>query len=223
VITKWDMLAPRYTLEQVRAQLMSDYNFHDLVEARAQDSPATIRLIPVSAVGFDYAAVDADGEMRKLGGRPRPYNVHLPLFSVLPDFLTLVHTKVAEQRNTLGAVPEPEIEGRLSTAARKVSALAVHTAVKRWFPLFGLVPPIVVEQAIGFGDRLLARRSKGARAAARARDDLLAKRHTVDSELAALDLLMEQCAGVVEEFEDAEPASVLTGGLTATAAGVSAH
>jgi hypothetical protein len=90
--------------------------------------------------------------------------------------------------------------------------------VKRWFPLLGLVPPAVVEQAIGFGDRLLARRSKGARVAFQARDELLAKRRAVDSELAAVDLMMQQCAQVIEEFEEAEPASVLAGGLRAAGA-----
>ena len=221
VITKWDVLARRYTLDQVRAQLLNDYNFRDLVEAKAQDGAATIRLFPVSAVGFDYAAPDADGSMRKLGGSPRPYNVDLPLFSVLPDFLTLVHKKASERHDTLAAVPDLKVDGLMSAGTRKVSAFAIHTAVKRFFPVLGLVPTTVIEQAIGFGDRLLARQPKGARAAAQAREELLAQRCAVNSELAAVDLLMEQCAQVVEEFEEAQPASVLTGGLTAAAAAAS--
>ena len=223
VITKWDLVGSRYTLAQVREQLMKDHNFHDLVEARAQDSSATIRLFPVSAVGFDYATVDEYGAMRKLGAQPRPYNVDLPLFSVLPDFLTFAQEEISKQQENLAQIPVPEqSEGRLSPKARKVSAAFVRDAIMRRFPLFALVPPVVVEQAIAFGDRLLSRRRKGARVAAKSAEALLAQRRAVDSESAALELLMQQCEQVVAEFEEAEPASVLTGGLTAAATGVRA-
>ena len=47
-----------YTLGQIRDRLMADDRFSAVISSRGQNSPATVRLIPVSAVGPGFATAN---------------------------------------------------------------------------------------------------------------------------------------------------------------------
>jgi hypothetical protein len=89
VITKWDILRDidideNARLRRVRKYLMSNQGFNDLV--RAHSHRRVVRLIPVSAVGPDFAELDADGRIAKLpDGEVHPTNVDVPFSAVVPD------------------------------------------------------------------------------------------------------------------------------------------
>jgi len=89
VITKWDILRDidvdeESRLRRVRKYLMSNNGFRDLVQAHSPHR--IVRLIPVSAVGPDFAELDADGRIAKLpDGEMHPTNVDAPLSAVVPD------------------------------------------------------------------------------------------------------------------------------------------
>ena len=94
VITKWDLLRDidvdeDARLRQVRKFLMSNHGFRDLVQAHS--ARRVVRLIPVSAVGPDFAELDAQGMVAKLpDGHMRPTNVDAPLSAVVPDIFEQV-------------------------------------------------------------------------------------------------------------------------------------
>lgn len=90
VITKWDLLDQLHPdenlrLEIVRNLLMGVEGFRDLV--RVHSARRVIRLIPVTAVGHDFAVLD-DGQVRKKPhGNFEPINVEAALSAVVPDIL----------------------------------------------------------------------------------------------------------------------------------------
>jgi len=90
VITKWDLLdeldADENTrLDMVRSMLMSFPGFRDLVKIHSDRR--IIRLIPVTAVGHDFAFL-ADGQVHKRPtGHFAPANVDVALSTVVPDVL----------------------------------------------------------------------------------------------------------------------------------------
>jgi hypothetical protein len=91
IVTKWDLLDDLHPdqdvrLGIVRTMLMASPGFRDLV--REHSARRVIRLIPVSAVGHDFAYLDGSGTVRKKpGGTLQPLNVDLPLATVVPDVL----------------------------------------------------------------------------------------------------------------------------------------
>jgi hypothetical protein len=94
VVTKWDMVPDRAgntgaedsaRLATVRDVLMRYLDLTPLFESWAR-SGRIVRLIPVSAVGNDFATLDAEGEVvKRPNGRVHPTNVEVPLSAVLPD------------------------------------------------------------------------------------------------------------------------------------------
>jgi hypothetical protein len=95
VITKWDLLRDidddeNSRLQTVRKYLMSNQRFRDL--ATAFGSRRVVRLIPVSAVGYDFAEIGPDGSVTKLPeGQIHPTNVDVPLAAVVPDLFEQIH------------------------------------------------------------------------------------------------------------------------------------
>lgn len=90
VITKWDLLTDVHPDEDtrlriVRTMLLESPGFRDLV--RHHGARRVLRLIPVTAVGHDFALLDRDTVQKKPGGLLRPVNVDLPLSGVVPDVL----------------------------------------------------------------------------------------------------------------------------------------
>ncbi len=91
IVTKWDILDGHHSLKEVRDELLKNENFRKYVEQRiAQRLP--VHLIPVSALGNDFAEFDrAENKMRKKkDGRVQPYNIDLCLGMVLTDHLLLL-------------------------------------------------------------------------------------------------------------------------------------
>jgi len=85
VISKWDLLEGKYTLGQIRDRLLEVLEFKNLI---SQLSGNTVRLIPVSSVGANFATLLPNGKMQKHPGAiPRPFCVEVPLACVLPDAL----------------------------------------------------------------------------------------------------------------------------------------
>jgi energy-coupling factor transporter ATP-binding protein EcfA2 len=89
VVTKWDLLNDidvdeDARLRRVRKLLMSNQGFYDLVQVHS--AHRVVRLVPVSAVGPDFAELDPQGMVAKLpDGHMRPTNVDVPLAAVVPD------------------------------------------------------------------------------------------------------------------------------------------
>jgi hypothetical protein len=98
VITKWDLLRDLDVdedarLRQVRKFLMSNAGFRDLVQAHSVHR--VVRLIPVSAVGPDFAEVGPAGQVTKLpDGQLHPTNVDVPLAGVVPDLFEQVERSI---------------------------------------------------------------------------------------------------------------------------------
>jgi hypothetical protein len=93
VITKWDLLDGLHPDENTRLHIVRTLltgipGFRDLV--RVHSPRRIIRLIPVTAVGHDFAVLD-DGQVRKKpAGRFEPVNVDMVLSTVVPDVLRQV-------------------------------------------------------------------------------------------------------------------------------------
>jgi hypothetical protein len=123
VITKWDLLRDVDAdedgrLRMVRKLLMTNPDFRELVKVHS--AQRVVRLIPVSAVGPDFAGLSSDGHVEKLpDGEMRPTNVDAPLAAVVPDIFEQVERRVDQARlHTL-------IEGvRRQTAGGPGAALA---------------------------------------------------------------------------------------------------
>jgi len=88
VISKWDLLANKYTLLEVRNRLLEKVNeFKNVVKNRA-DANCPVRLIPISSIGVNFMTPQADGSMKKVSGAVlNPFQVEVPLAFVLTDSL----------------------------------------------------------------------------------------------------------------------------------------
>jgi hypothetical protein len=102
IITKWDLLDSEYSLKDVRDRLMSNDQFNQFVQGRRN---VTIRLIPVSSVGMEFAKLRADGDnvlMKKVpGADPKPFQVEMPISCVLPDALRHAIERLKEEEAKL--------------------------------------------------------------------------------------------------------------------------
>jgi GTPase SAR1 family protein len=86
VISKWDVVKNKYTLEDVTARLLQIDEFKNVVKSRNLSNTA-VRLIPSSSVGIGFAELQSDGSMKKTGKLPSPYQVEMPLACILPDMI----------------------------------------------------------------------------------------------------------------------------------------
>ncbi|MDJ0554099.1 MAG: hypothetical protein QNJ68_06615 [Microcoleaceae cyanobacterium MO_207.B10] len=85
VISKWDIVEPHYSLQEIRDRLLEIEEFSDLVRIRNKVG-VPVRLIPVSSVGKEFATLQSDGRMAKnLGIIPKPFQLEAPLACILPD------------------------------------------------------------------------------------------------------------------------------------------
>lgn len=122
VITKWDLLTELdpdedRRLHMVRDLLMDAPGFRDLV--REHSRRRVIRLIPVTAVGHDFAFLDNGTVHKRPDGRLRPVNVDMPLSVVIPDVLMQVELSLdLATREVIMA------EAQRRTQLRPVDALA---------------------------------------------------------------------------------------------------
>lgn len=88
IISKWDIVEKKYTLEQIRDCLLNEIpHFKNLV-FNYNKAGKPVRLIPVSAVGRDFVTMKPDGSMEKnLSVLPQPFQVEIPLACILPDLI----------------------------------------------------------------------------------------------------------------------------------------
>jgi len=103
IISKWDLLAKaNISLEQVRDRLLQDESFYNFVQNRLEGN-VPVRLIPVSAVGMEFAELEEDGSMRKIPGKPlKPFKVEAPLACILPDKVKAeLEQRIEKQKNML--------------------------------------------------------------------------------------------------------------------------
>jgi hypothetical protein len=100
IITKWDLfddfggdeLDDSERLALARDALMKLAQFKGLVNGRR---PTAVRLIPVSAVGREFVALDEAGRMiKRSGGRLKPLNIEIPFYVVVPDLLDAVEREL---------------------------------------------------------------------------------------------------------------------------------
>lgn len=223
VVTKWDLLDGRYSLDQLRQRLMLDENFRDLVRSKAEDTPATIRLFPVSSVGSGFAAMTEYGEMRKSGRPPQPHNIELPLLAVLPDFLQFAYTEIrarevllADRKQSAGRLPpmlsrqlQPLMQGMADTGIPRL-----RKAIMTRYPgLEKMLPESVFREVFSYAEILAQGQAARARMGRqRYADDLMRRRQGITDELSALQLIQMQCEDRVSGYEEANPTSVLAGG-----------
>ena len=98
LVTKWDILRGLHSFSSVKNVLMGCDLFSNFVHSR---NNSTVRLIPVSAVGSDFAKFDfSTKRMVKLKGKSiRPYNVDLSIVLTLMDQLSaLGRTAIAQKK-----------------------------------------------------------------------------------------------------------------------------
>ncbi|MDE5121128.1 MAG: hypothetical protein O4965_13925 [Trichodesmium sp. St19_bin1] len=97
VISKWDIVAPDYSLEEVRDRLLDIEEFNNLVIARNK-ARTPIRLIPVSSVGQGFATLLQNGSMAKnIDVLPTPFQVEVPLACTLPDKINVELKELAKK------------------------------------------------------------------------------------------------------------------------------
>lgn len=212
VITKWDLLEGKHTLEEVRDRLMQHRDFVDLIESKRSATAAAIRLFPVSAIGPGFAELQPSGEMKKLGSQhPEPVNVELPLISVVPDTLQFVYLEAENRGGPAGrwmtklreSLEELAESGRLQRMTKKAVNALITRLVKR-FPAVAPVKVVDFDKHVDDAVEHVVRLAKHLDAE-RVRD--------IQSAQDALAELTLQFTQILARFEKANPASVLAGGL----------
>ena len=124
ILTKWDLFddlaAPSGAhdendrLSLVRSHLMSHAAVRNLVEKRRREK-RVVRIIPVSAIGRQFATMDAEGHMvKRKNGLLRPLNVEIPLCAVLPDLFAQIEEHL-DQAHENHIAAERQARARLTT------------------------------------------------------------------------------------------------------------
>lgn len=130
VLTKWDLVRnfgepqdadDQQRLDCVIEALMGFEHFSSLVHEHS--SRQVVRLIPVSAVGREFAHIVDGTVSKRRGGILRPYNVDAPFSAVLPDLF-----KQVEATLDTGALNGLREEGRKALRAHRLDAIAVALA-----------------------------------------------------------------------------------------------
>lgn len=159
ILTKWDLFDGTASdeatdenerLGQVRDKLMSQDQIRNLIEHRRREK-RIVRLIPVSAIGRQFAEVGAEGHMVKLkDGRLRPINIEVPLCAVLPDLFEQIEDQL-DQANEEKIMAERRARSRL-TPRESLAALGKFLALPT-----GVALRAAADIAIGrsaFSDRI---------------------------------------------------------------------
>lgn len=160
ILTKWDLFDgltknnepadENERLEMVRDELMAQPAIRNLVDQRRRDK-RVVRLIPVSAIGRQFATLDVEGHMvKRHDGRLRPVNVELPLCAVLPDLFGQIQDRLDEEdENTIAR--ERRSRAKLSPT-ESISAVGKFLAGP-----VGIAVRLAADLAIGrtaFSDRI---------------------------------------------------------------------
>jgi hypothetical protein len=189
-----------------------------------------MRLIPVSSVGAGFAAMQPNGQMRKLGQAPRPDKVHLPFCSVLPDVTSHLYAELqTTEQNLLSrvqrqvAIPKAGAaagQGGLARAkevARRVLASQLAKQLMARNPALATLLPANSDDlanALFFVYEEVSRRAVALTEKRRAADakEVAALRAGVHDQLSALQLVQAQFQEILGQFERDYPESLLAGG-----------
>lgn len=89
VITKWDLLKnKKITLDDANQYLESAIPpYRYLVRRMNENQESFARVTPISSLGFSYVRLSTDSKLEKVGQRPEPFNVEVPIACLLPDLL----------------------------------------------------------------------------------------------------------------------------------------
>ena len=103
VLTKWDLVRgfgepedadDELRLGLVREALLGTPQLNALIETHSWGR-RVVRLIPVSAVGPDFARIDREGHvLKRPDGELHPTNVEIPLTAILPDLFSQVESSL---------------------------------------------------------------------------------------------------------------------------------
>ncbi|HEY1574786.1 MAG TPA: GTPase domain-containing protein [Pseudonocardiaceae bacterium] len=188
VITKWDLLDELHDDENtrlhiVRNVLMSVDGFADLV--RIHSARRIIRLIPVTAVGHDFATLREGMVRKKPNGEYRPGHVDLPLCAVVPDVLQQVEMML-DRETRAAVIAEAQRRARLRPAeallavgvfaAQRTGKVLLSTMGAGWLADAGLALFLDSYPPVGQHDH---RRIAAMDAAERAADEAIQLRRRV--------------------------------------------
>jgi hypothetical protein len=211
VVTKWDLLRGRHTLDDVRRALLegADGGLRAMVTDRSAasgrwlHSPGRVRLIPVTSLGA-FAAVDGQGLLRKRPGMaPDPVNVLVPFAAVLPDLCTRAAEAAAD-----AARARAERRRRAQREAGLAAGLE-FTAAGLSIPLDGIAMAIaggLTATSSGIARLVMSGRVPLGVALATLREPRLRKVRSAES---AFRYLMQCLVRYLRDFERAHPASRL--------------
>lgn len=143
LVTKWDLvndIGERSTSHEARLAIVRRALLdHPDIAGLLRSGPLqdrSIRLIPISAVGDDFARLDENGIVTKiLGATPDPYHLDLPLAAVTQDYFAELDANLApvdHRRITMATAARERIESTvklLSAAAQSGLKLAFATSV----------------------------------------------------------------------------------------------
>ncbi len=106
VISKWDVVDGVYSLETVREKLLRHPKLKLIIEQRRRHS-IPVRLIPVSALGPDFAELGDEGVMVKRpdAGPPEPQYVELPIACALIDAIRVAQAKLLADEERIASSP----------------------------------------------------------------------------------------------------------------------
>ncbi|MBV9174836.1 MAG: hypothetical protein JOZ81_32640 [Chloroflexi bacterium] len=212
VVTKWDLLEDRYSLEDVKSLLRRSDLFDHFLRSR-HSSPAAVRLIPVSSVGRGFAAMkihDGSAMMEKTGAQPRPFQVEMPLACVLPDQLTKQLEEVKVRKTQL-AQQTPSAKPTYTFSDLAAGTVAnVFRIIRLFLPANYQFSEAGLLALAQFSDRRIARRREEA---ARMQQELMAKRDAslrdVTNEETAVNHVIDSFLFLVHTLEMEFPTSDL--------------
>ncbi|MBP2325710.1 hypothetical protein JOF56_006095 [Kibdelosporangium banguiense] len=134
VITKWDVLDQLHADENTRLQLvhtllMGIDGFRDLVNVHS--ARRIVRLIPVTAVGHDFAELRNGMIHKRPDGHFQPANVEVALAAVVPDVLNQVELSL-DYATRQAIMTEMHRQTRMSPAeaVRSLSAFLADKAAR---------------------------------------------------------------------------------------------
>ncbi|MCT9935110.1 hypothetical protein N5079_33405 [Planotetraspora sp. A-T 1434] len=155
VITKWDLLVDLHPDESTRLSIVhnvltSNDHFRSLVNLHS--ATRVVRLIPVSAVGPDFAKIDTTGEIVKNSdGTVHPTNVDVPLSAVVPDMFEQVESRLDRESITaLRSEVRRRTQQSTLEALASLSTFAGQMAGRTLLAAFGPSAAVVGDSLLGF-------------------------------------------------------------------------
>lgn len=198
VITKWDLFSEdtSHSLKAIRDCLLEYRPFADFIESRKRAKKRPVRLVPVSAVGKNFARPQ-DDQMKKIGKNPKPFQVEMPLVCVLPDLFIAQQELIQEEEQRLKKEPvkvtrRTPLKVRLSLMAGIVTRVAGKVMPIFYTPILSRPLYLIEDQLIASLAEFFERGVKKEEEARKAElEQLIRKRdealHAIQDEKAAIE------------------------------------